>query len=291
MVCYRKKDKSKKKPGHRVKIKLYQLIGQPEEQELIATVISVVRHTKWQRLLLPSTLVQNIMESAERTLKVKVVCINCGEDVELVLSRKNGKRQTRSNRRRSGGIRRKPHKRRRSKVGKNPNMHTDRTPYLEIHTANKLHRRLRKRDVESTTHGHLVSPGCCELKEYVDFREFGWHTWILSPRGFNQTICVGNCSNSDSSLPQGAAESTCCHPIETSSLPVVYLNEQGEVQRAQIPNLVTHQCGCHWWELQQSRWLDIGTILFTCISFHSSTYLLSTLCSLTDIVQSISYHH
>ncbi|ELU12147.1 hypothetical protein CAPTEDRAFT_123463 [Capitella teleta] len=119
----------------------------------------------------------------------------------------------------------------------------DRTPYLEIHTAN-TYRRFRRDVVPEETMDEVL-PGCCQLKAFVDFEEFGWHTWILSPKGFNQTFCIGGCAASP--VPDAGVTGTppvCCHPVEVSPLPVIYLDTKGDIKRAEIPDLVTHRCGC-----------------------------------------------
>jgi hypothetical protein len=94
-------------------------------QAPIAQLTANVRRTRMQRLLLPTTVVQESLEAASpegRVLRLRVVCQACGPDTKLVLGPQppvsSGKQRRRQRRRKSyeqeGGS------------GKN------RTPYLVI---------------------------------------------------------------------------------------------------------------------------------------------------------------
>ena len=66
----------------------------------IAQLTANIHRTKMQRLLLPTTVVQGLIDSHQPVLRLRVVCQACGGDTTLVLGPSSPK-QRRRNRRRS----------------------------------------------------------------------------------------------------------------------------------------------------------------------------------------------
>ena len=135
-----------------------------ETRTLISTHRVTVRRTDWQRLLVPTTLVEEVLASRDRTLRLLMKCEGCDRRVKLVMhhrSRSRGRRSRQENR-----------------------------PYLILKTAppsSFLYRsRHRRRAVRSTS--------CCRTEEFViDFTGLDSARFIVAPTQYVDKVCTSVC--------------------------------------------------------------------------------------------------
>jgi len=102
--------------GHRITIHVYQVAPaatKPDVSDIIGTTGSVsppvltpiaqltanVHRTRMQRLLLPTTVVQGLIDAGQPVLRLRVVCQACGGDTALVLGPSATKHRRRHHRR------------------------------------------------------------------------------------------------------------------------------------------------------------------------------------------------
>lgn len=95
--------------GGEKKTATYRMDGEPAEEgpsgeSPIAQLTVRARRTRWHRVLLPTTILQKVLDSPGRVLRLRVACVECADDMEVVLS---PRRKTQSSYRdqlmRSGG--------------------------------------------------------------------------------------------------------------------------------------------------------------------------------------------
>ena len=225
LVRYKKKPKVKgiKNKNRRVKINIYNHLLHKSEPNLITTLDVDVRHTRWQKLILPTSVIQDVLDSDDKVLRLRIVCNNCEPDVNPVLvkrrpPRRKG-RQTNS-RRGSRKSRRKSRTQRRALQGleqlRNPTGESravsgsrtfgdvrdkvkqqrkvhKRRPFLVIHTrVSNEEVPMRKRSIKCNKMGM----GQCSVRPFhVDFAEMGWDDWILLPKEYNANYCAGQCGD------------------------------------------------------------------------------------------------
>lgn len=121
LVRYKKKPRVKgtKNRSRRVRINIMNAPLHKKEPDLITTLDVDVRHTRWQKLILPTSVIQDVLDSDDKVLRLRIVCNACGSDVNPVLVKRkpSGQRKVRpplSSRRRSRGERRKGRTQRRA---------------------------------------------------------------------------------------------------------------------------------------------------------------------------------
>ncbi|XP_071112015.1 uncharacterized protein [Haliotis cracherodii] len=121
-VLVKKRGKTKK--GKRIVLKVFQL--KDKGLVLLTYLRTKVKKTRWQKLSLPISLIQTLVEPPLSTLKLRIDCRRCGREVKLVLPRN-----------RNWGKRRKA--RRPSPRGLRTNTPAKRRPFLHIFTRVKFH--------------------------------------------------------------------------------------------------------------------------------------------------------
>ena len=132
----------KAKQPRRVTILVYQLDDQDggdervggrgyggQQREPIAQLTRTMRNTKWQRLLLPTSIIQKAIDSPERVVRMRIVCENCDDATETITAVKvsvGRKQKTREGNR----------KNQRPEVGKSVRKlrNNKRRPYLVVKT-------------------------------------------------------------------------------------------------------------------------------------------------------------
>ena len=224
LVRYKKKQKVKgvKNRSKRVRINILNAPPQKSAPNLITTLDVDVRHTRWQKLILPTSVIQDVLDSENKILRLRIVCDNCGSDVNPVLVKKRTKRKVRpaSSRRNSRRSRRKSRTQRRGpplqglqrlrqsaqsnarpfgdirdKVREQKKVHK-RRPFLVIKTrVSSPEVPMRKRSIKC----NRLGGGECSMRPFqVDFSELGWDDWIVFPKGYNANFCAGQCDDNTS---------------------------------------------------------------------------------------------
>ena len=222
---YKKKQrvKGERKKSKRVRINILNVPPKKTAPNLITTLDVDVRHTRWQKLILPTSVIQDVLDSSDKVLRLRIVCENCGSDVNPVLVKKRRKRRARpaNSRRGSRKSRRKSRIQRgappldglqrlrqsaqrnarafgdiRDKVKEQKKVHK-RRPFLVIKTrVSDPDVPVRKRSITCNRAGG----GECAMTPFqVDFSELGWDDWIVFPKGYNANFCAGQCDDMTSS--------------------------------------------------------------------------------------------
>ncbi|XP_072248551.1 bone morphogenetic protein 16 [Leuresthes tenuis] len=105
-----------------------------------------------------------------------------------------------------------------------------------------------------------LSRGRCRRHPlYVDFKDVGWHKWIIAPSGYDAFFCLGECrypladhmNASSHAVVQtmvnsvnGAVPRACCVPTSLSPIALLYLDPQDRVVLKNYQDMVVESCGC-----------------------------------------------
>ena len=229
-----------KNQSRRVRINILKAPLYKTEPDLITTLDVDVRHTRWQKLILPTSIIQDVLDSDVKVLRLRIVCENCGTDINPVLV----KRRPRGHRLQEPGL---PNSRRGSRKSRRKGRTQRRAPSLPLrHIANKdesstrsfgdirdkvkqqrkvhkrrpflvIHTRVSNQDVpkrkRSITGKKFGTETCAKRPFYVDFRELGWDNWILFPNGYNADYCAGQCDDIPASSSLNNHHSTILHSL------------------------------------------------------------------------------
>ncbi|XP_024431955.2 inhibin beta C chain [Desmodus rotundus] len=105
---------------------------------------------------------------------------------------------------------------------------------------------------------------CCRQEFFVDFREIGWHDWIIQPEGYTMNFCTGQCPVHVAGMPGIAASfhtavlnllkantaagttggGSCCVPTARRPLSLLYYDRDSNIVKTDIPDMVVEACGC-----------------------------------------------
>ncbi|XP_072511263.1 inhibin beta C chain [Notamacropus eugenii] len=105
---------------------------------------------------------------------------------------------------------------------------------------------------------------CCRQEFFVDFREIGWHDWIIQPEGYAMNFCTGQCPLHVAGMPGIAASfhtavlnllkangapgtaggGSCCVPTARRPLSLLYYDRDSNIVKTDIPDMVVEACGC-----------------------------------------------
>uniref|UniRef100_A0A3B3X7K4 TGF-beta family profile domain-containing protein n=1 Tax=Poecilia mexicana TaxID=48701 RepID=A0A3B3X7K4_9TELE len=105
-----------------------------------------------------------------------------------------------------------------------------------------------------------LSRGRCRRHPlHVDFRDVGWHKWIIAPSGYDAFFCLGECrypladhmNASSHAVVQtmvnsvnGAVPRACCVPTSLSPIALLYLDNHDRVVLKNYQDMVVESCGC-----------------------------------------------
>ncbi|CAH8542379.1 unnamed protein product [Schistosoma turkestanicum] len=111
------------------------------------------------------------------------------------------------------------------------------------------------------SNGHQYS--CCTQQLSVKFSDIGWDNWIIHPKSFEPNYCRGSCKvTSTKSLHYDVMDlllrrnvsqfgniqrdevQSCCHPTQLTSMSVLYLDSNRELQMHTLHNLIVLGCAC-----------------------------------------------
>jgi len=133
-------------------------------------------------------------------------------------------------------------------------------PFLVVHArlAGGQHR-IRKRGLECDGSGGL----CCRRQFYIDFRLIGWSDWIIAPSGYFGNYCEGNCPAYMAGVPGSASSfhtavvnqyrmrgmspgsmNSCCIPTKLSTMSMLYFDDEYNIVKRDVPNMIVEECGC-----------------------------------------------
>lgn len=109
-----------------------------------------------------------------------------------------------------------------------------------------------------------LSRMCCRQEFFVDFREIGWHDWIIQPEGYAMNFCTGQCPLHVAGMPGISASfhtavlnllkantdagtarrGSCCVPTSRRPLSLLYYDRDSNIVKTDIPDMVVEACGC-----------------------------------------------
>lgn len=90
-----KQRRKAKKIGKRIWLRVLQVNDTNNTQHYLTSIRTRVKKTRWQKISLPVTLIQSMIDNEQHELKLKISCKKCGKIVRPVLHRKKRKRHLR----------------------------------------------------------------------------------------------------------------------------------------------------------------------------------------------------
>ncbi|KAK3109045.1 hypothetical protein FSP39_021782 [Pinctada imbricata] len=138
-----RKRRRKPRRGKTITLQVMKVADNSSNYDFLTIVRTRVKKTRWQKISLPVTLIQSLLESNRKTLQLKVMCKRCGKSVKPVLKRGTGRNRLR---RRRGKLKKK--KQRKSRKNKRKNKKKTRSgktrdsirPFLVISTRYSYYR-------------------------------------------------------------------------------------------------------------------------------------------------------
>ncbi|XP_054591376.1 inhibin beta B chain isoform X1 [Nothobranchius furzeri] len=119
--------------------------------------------------------------------------------------------------------------------------------------------RIRKRGLECDGSNDL----CCRQRFYIDFRLIGWNDWIIAPSGYFGNYCEGSCPAYMAGVPGSASSfhtavvnqyrmrgmspgsmNSCCIPTKLSMMSMLYFDDEYNIVKRDVPNMIVDECGC-----------------------------------------------
>ncbi|KAJ8406898.1 hypothetical protein AAFF_G00291740 [Aldrovandia affinis] len=135
-------------------------------------------------------------------------------------------------------------------------------PFLMVvvrQSGDQAHRR-SKRGLECD--GKLRT--CCKKQFHVNFKEIGWHDWIIAPSGYHANYCEGDCPGHVASITGSSLSfhstvinhyrirgyspftniKSCCVPTRLRAMSMLYYNEEQKIVKKDIQNMIVEECSC-----------------------------------------------
>uniref|UniRef100_A0A9L0K5M6 Inhibin beta B chain n=1 Tax=Equus asinus TaxID=9793 RepID=A0A9L0K5M6_EQUAS len=119
--------------------------------------------------------------------------------------------------------------------------------------------RIRKRGLECDGRTNL----CCRQQFFIDFRLIGWNDWIIAPIGYYGNYCEGSCPAYLAGVPGSASSfhtavvnqyrmrglnpgtvNSCCIPTKLSTMSMLYFDDEYNIVKRDVPNMIVEECGC-----------------------------------------------
>ncbi|KAM9461765.1 inhibin beta B chain [Clarias gariepinus] len=133
-------------------------------------------------------------------------------------------------------------------------------PFLVVQArATDSNHRIRKRGLECDGTNGL----CCRQQFYIDFRLIGWNDWIIAPSGYYGNYCEGSCPAYMAGVPGSASSfhtavvnqyrmrgmspgsmNSCCIPTKLSTMSMLYFDDEYNIVKRDVPNMIVEECGC-----------------------------------------------
>lgn len=101
---------------------------------------------------------------------------------------------------------------------------------------------------------------CRRRRLYVEFRDVGWHEWVIAPQGYLANYCRGECpypltgvlNGTNHAVLQTLAHSIephdipppCCVPIKMSPISMLFYDNSDNVVLKHYENMSVDECGC-----------------------------------------------
>ncbi|KAG8514150.1 Inhibin beta C chain, partial [Galemys pyrenaicus] len=127
-------------------------------------------------------------------------------------------------------------------------------PFVAAQVRDGGKHRVRRRGIDCQGGSRM----CCRQEFFVDFREIGWHDWIIQPEGYAMNFCTGQCPQHVAGMPGIAASfhtavlnllkvntaagttagGSCCVPTARRPLSLLYYDKNSNIVKTDIPDMV-----------------------------------------------------
>uniref|UniRef100_A0A8C5M250 TGF-beta family profile domain-containing protein n=1 Tax=Leptobrachium leishanense TaxID=445787 RepID=A0A8C5M250_9ANUR len=112
----------------------------------------------------------------------------------------------------------------------------------------------------TTTSLSTTSDICRKRNLYIDFKDVGWHNWVIAPRGYMANYCHGECPYPLTELLKGTNHAVLqtlvhstepeitplpsCAPTKLSPISMLYYDNNDNVVLRHYEDMVVDECGC-----------------------------------------------
>ncbi|KAK2156067.1 hypothetical protein NP493_2004g00000 [Ridgeia piscesae] len=201
-----------------ITLKIYNMLnttGSDDGGLLITSLKVGVRRTKWMKLIVPTSVIQEVVDSPTRVLPMRIACENCTKSVRPVAVRKARRKKNRKSRRDVDTVEKTMRQRQKSAARRERRMRKQRAkaggkvrkkkqPYLVIFTRRvdtsptvvgrtmRMSEHIRRRrhlDRRSDVVTSSSVRTCRKRSMYVSFRQLGLDNMISWPVGFLTSYC------------------------------------------------------------------------------------------------------
>ena len=277
LVRYQKESQNKKNKSRRVNISI-ESCTPPRMTSLrcrqVGELQVTVKHTKWQKYMLPTSLIRETMKTDNRSLTLRISCSNCnpsaasGPQPVLLLRTRPTSRpgQVRRAARQRNDKSRSKHNQRDVDGGEGAEkVYNKRRPYLVVRLRTRRSpRSLRymmrtavdEQCADERTPALQVRDPCARHTMSMNFTEMGLN-FILSPEVISSySYCSGPCAHVDNAAAtprtpyarerSRVTQSThCCRAVRTHPLEIIYVDTHGDIKQSSIPNFFADECACN----------------------------------------------
>uniref|UniRef100_UPI00358EDE04 inhibin beta B chain-like n=1 Tax=Myxine glutinosa TaxID=7769 RepID=UPI00358EDE04 len=198
--------------------------------ELIAERRVPLRHSGWHSIVVKRAVEVALQDGASR-VRLRPLCSECGmAGVTMVLGR---------------------------------SADNSKLPFLVTRLGEPVSRRsLKKRGLECDGESNR----CCRKILFIDFKSIEWDDWIIAPKGYFGNYCDGECpGHLTGVLGLGGTTSfygsviqnywqrksnqfndftSCCVPTRLSAISMLYYDDDQNVVKTDVQNMVVEECGC-----------------------------------------------
>uniref|UniRef100_A0A8C4ND32 Inhibin subunit beta Aa n=1 Tax=Eptatretus burgeri TaxID=7764 RepID=A0A8C4ND32_EPTBU len=215
----------------RVKLQIFAARENPKRSdELIAERQVMLRRTGWHSIGVKRA-VEDALQDGASQVRLRLLCSECGEaGATVVLGRAAG---------------------------------DSKLPILVTRLGETAARRsLKKRGLECDGESNR----CCRKTLFIDFKSIEWDDWIIAPKGYFGNYCDGECpGHLTGVLGLGGSSSfygsviqnywlrisnqfndftSCCVPTRLSAISMLYYDDDQNVVKKDVPNMIVEECGC-----------------------------------------------
>ncbi|XP_046564311.1 inhibin beta A chain-like isoform X1 [Haliotis rubra] len=269
----KKRQARRKRKGKMIRISVYN--NSSKDDKVIAELRTRIQSTDWFRISLPISLVRNLEMSHNSTIILRVECKRCNKKTRLMLPQMPKRKCKKNKKRRNKGKKGGKHGRKSKAMGRKrgcgtprnypPTVSTQRLPFMIIEQRYKSFDR-RKRSLSCNPsdliyrNGTITSSRCCRMSTYVEFSDMELDDAIVTPGGYEASRCIGRCPrmrrnrnrrrrrgrnrNRNKRSRGRKSRKGKCRAVETSPLSVWLFNENHDLVRAELQDLVVRNCDC-----------------------------------------------
>ncbi|OWF50456.1 hypothetical protein KP79_PYT19381 [Mizuhopecten yessoensis] len=136
-----RKRKRKNNRGKKIFLEVLSIDDNDADYEVLTSLITRVKKTRWQKVSLPVTFIQSLLDSNTRRLRLRITCRRCGKVVRPVLFKKHKNLRKKSRRKTLKKEKRRSHQKRQAaemrRLNRRSRRHERIPPFLVISTRYK----------------------------------------------------------------------------------------------------------------------------------------------------------